>query len=59
MAARMADVAATRVLDDAAVPVLVNDLPVLRSPGLLERSAAALAAPRQSASIEDVGEVLV
>jgi hypothetical protein len=57
-AARMADVAATRIPDEVAIPVLANDLPALRSPGLLERSAAALAAPRRNGSIEDTGEVL-
>lgn len=57
-AARMADIAATRVPDEAAVPVSANDFPAPRSPELLERSAAALAAPHQSASIEAAGEVL-
>jgi len=57
-AAQMADVAATRVPDDAIVPVSVNNLPALRSLGLLEQLAAALAAPHWSASIKDAGEVL-
>ncbi len=55
----MADIAGTRVSDNATVPVLANNLPMLWSLGLLEWSAAALAAPHWSASIEDTGEVLV
>jgi hypothetical protein len=56
--ARMADIAATRIPDEAAVPVSANDLPTPRSLGLLEQSAAALAVPRRNVSIEDAGEVL-
>ena len=54
----MADVVATRIPDEVTIPVLANDLPTLRSPGLLERSTAALAAPRRNGLIEDTGEVL-
>jgi hypothetical protein len=54
----MADVAATRIPDKVAIPVLANDLPTLRSPGLLERSAAALATPQRNGLIKDTGEVL-
>jgi hypothetical protein len=56
---QMADIAATRIPDEAAVPVLANDLPMPQSLGLLEQSAAALAMPHWNALIEDAGEVFV